>query len=304
MKAVGILRRPVRAGLVIAALLVLAACGSSTGEASEASTTSSQPSASSTTQPVVTTSSTTTTVVAPLEDTCLDGAVGSEATVVGVVEYVRVRAASTTASDEIDRLGLGSTVTVFADELTYDGSDYWWVTVRLPAAGTCGSVAAEFLADESGRLDQQIPGLSFQAPTSSGTWSYPGRTSLRDPIEGSLEGAFFTKYSVTVTEGRRIDQLLADQLSDFQEFEYDYPAEWNSEVSVAGADRAVRLIPIASGSGDLITDRLLVEVGQTTVEASTTVYIEDLDDSPVDDLIVFLDSVAFDPAVFLQAVGS
>lgn len=296
-------RRPVHTGAVLTALLVLAGCGSSSGDPAASSTTSVQPTGTSTTAPTATTTPETTTTVAPLEETCLEGAVGSEATVVGVVDYVRIRMGPTTASDEIGRLSAGSTVAVYADELTYDGSDYWWVPVRIPAAGTCGNVAAEFLANESGRLDQQIPGVTYTAPTATGTWTYPDRTSVRDPVEGSLEGAFFTNYSVMVREGRLIDQLLADQLSEFEEFEYDYPADWNREVSVPGADRAVRLIPVASPSGDLIIDRLLIEVGDATVEASTSVYIEDADLAPVDDLQAFLDSVEIDPAKLLAAVA-
>lgn len=293
-------RRLVRTGLTLI-VFTLAACGSSTGDTPESSTTSSQPT-TSTTAPVVTTSSTTTTVVAPLNETCQDGAVGTEATVVGVVDYVRIRMEPTTASDEIGRLGLGSSVTVFADELTYDGSAYWWVTVRLPASGTCGSVAAEFLANQSGRLDQQIPGLSFQPP-SAGTWMFTDRTSVRDPIEGALDGSFFTTFSVTVADGKLIDQRLADQLAEFQEFEYDYPAEWNSPATVPGADRAVRLIPVASPTGDLTINRLLIEVGETTLEATTSVYIEDLERAPLDELDAFLASVAINREAFLEAIS-
>ncbi|NNC93000.1 MAG: SH3 domain-containing protein [Acidimicrobiia bacterium] len=281
--------------------LAAAACGSSTGDAATSSTTTLQ-TTPSTTMPVVTTSSSTTTLLEPLDETCEDGGVGTTATVVGVVEYVRIREEPTTASDEIGQLSLGSTVAVYTDQLTYDGSEYWWVPVRVPAAGTCGSVAAEFLADDSGRLDQQIPGISFRPPT-SGEWTFTDRTSLRDPVEGSLDGSFFTTFSVTVTDGTLIDQLLADQLAEFEEFEYDYPADWNIELSVAGADRAVRLIPISSPSGDLVIDRLLIEVFATTVEATTSVYVEDFDRAPLDELDAFLDSVAIDRDIFLAAAG-
>lgn len=278
--------------------LVAAACGSSTGDAGTSSTTLAP--TTSTLAPVVTTISSTTTLLEPLDETCEDGGVGTTATVVGVVEYVRIRMEPTTASDEIGRLSLGSTVAVYSDQLTYDGSEYWWVPVRVAAAGTCGSVAAEFLADESGRLDQQIPGI-FSRPPTSGEWTFTDRTSLRDRVEGSLDGSFFTTFSMAVADGALIDQLLADQLAEFQEFEYDYPADWNEEVSVAGADRAVRLIPISSPSGDLIINRLLIEVADNTVEAATSVYIEDLQRAPVDELDAFLDSVAIDRDAFLAS---
>lgn len=292
-------RRLLPTGLFLLTVLVAAACGSSTSDAGSSSTSTSQPT-TSTAAPAATTSSSTTTVVEPFDETCQDGAVGTTATVVGVVDYVRIRMEPTTASDEIGQLSLGSTVAVYTEELTYDGSDYWWVTVRLAASGTCGSVAAEFLADKSGRLDQQIPGISFQPPT-SGEWTFTDRTSLRDPVEGSLDGSFFTRFSVTVADGTLIDQLLADQLAEFEDFEYDFPADWNTEVSVPGADRAVRLIPVASPSGDLIINRLLLEVAGTTVEATTSVYIEDVDRAPLDELDAFLNSVAVDPVAFMAA---
>jgi hypothetical protein len=293
-----------RAGTVAMVLmLILTACGSSGGDTAPASTSTTNPRVTtSTSQPVATTAPATTTTVA-LPDACPDGLPTSQGVVIGVQDWVRIRLLPTTASEEIGRFDAGSTVILYPDTLGYDGSDYWWVTTQVPATGGCGRVAANFLTDASGRLDQQIPGLSFRAPTSSGTWSYAGRTSLRDPIEGSLDGAFFTTYSVTVSDGLLIDQLLADQLAEFDEFEYDYPADWNSDVLIPGADRAVRLIPIGSPSGDLVIDRLLIEIGSTTVEAATAVYIEDLEQAPVDDLAAFLDSVAFDKTTFLAAVG-
>lgn len=291
-------RRLARAGLLLSLGLIAAACGSS-GDA--ATTTTAAPTTTSTTTVSTSTSAPTTTTLPPLEATCEDGAQGSEATVVGVVDYVRIRAEATTASDEIGRLNLGATVTVFPADLTYDGSDYWWVPVRLPAAGTCGNVAAEFLADASGRLDQQIPGITFRPP-SSGEWIFASRTALTDPIEATLEGAFLTSYSVMPSTGNRIDELLADQQAEFDEFEYDYPADWNRPVDVPGADRAVRLIPISSPSGDLTYDRLLIEVGEHTLEVSTAVYIEDFDKAPLTELNDFIDSVAIDPAAFLAAV--
>lgn len=297
--------RLVRTGLGLVVILILAACGSSTDADSSASTTTPtiQPT-TSTSAPVSTTAPPTTTTTLPsLPGACPDGLAATQATVIGVQDWVRIRLEPTTASEEIGRFDAGSTVSVFRETLSYDGSDYWWVAAPMPATGACGNVAAQFLTDGSGRLDQQIPGLSFQAPTSSGTWSYADRTSLSDPIEGSLDGAFFTAYSVTVTDGRLINQLLADQLSEFEEFDYDYPADWNSEVTIPGADRAVRLIPIGSPSGDVLINRLLVEIGETTIEASTSVYIEDLDRAPMDDLAAFLDSVAFDKAIFLAAVS-
>lgn len=297
-------RRTVRICLFVALAALASACGSSGDAATTttvpAGTTSTSEPASSTTAPP--TSVATTTTLPPLGETCEDGAVGTEASVVGVVEYVRIRSEPTTASDEIGRLNLGTSVTVFTEDLTYDGSDYWWVPVRLPAAGTCGNVAAEFLADGSGRLDQQIPGLSFRPPD-SGEWTFVARTSRTDPIEAMLEGAFFTSYSVRLTDGARIDELLADQQAEFDQFDYDYPAEWNRPAAVPGADRAVRLIPIASPSGDLTIDRLLVEVDGHTLEISTEVYIEDFDRAPLAELSEFIDSVAIDRPVFLAAVA-
>jgi hypothetical protein len=216
-----------------------------------------------------------------------------------VVEYVRVREEPTTASEEIDRLADGVTVPVFKDQLTYDGSDYWWVPVRLPASGTCGNVAAEFLADESGRLDQQMPGVSFRPP-GTGTWTFTDRTSLRDPIEGAFDGLFFTRFSLTVADGTLIDELLAAQLAEFEEFDYDYPVDWNRDVVVPGADRAVRLVTVGSPSGDLAINRLLIEVGGFTLEANTSVYIEDLESAPFDELEAFLESIAIDRAAFLR----
>ena len=283
--------------------LVLAACGSSTS--ADSSTSTSEPAAqpTSTTTPVSTTALATTTTVPALPGACPDGLTVTQAVVIGVQDWVRIRLEPTTASEEIGRFDAGSNVGVLRDTLSYDGSDYWWVTVQMPATGGCGSVAANFLTDWSGRLDQQIPGLSFRAPTSSGTWAYADRTSFGDPIDGSLDGAFFTHYTVTVADGLLIDERLASQLKEFEDFDYDYPADWYREVTVPGADRAVRLIPVQSGSGDIVTDRLLIEIGQTTVEASTDVYIEDLELAPTDDLGTFLDSVTFDKATFLQAVS-
>jgi len=292
-------RRAVVAGVALA--LILTACGSSSSDTTAAATATTA-ATTSTSQPVASSApATTTTVVLP--DACPDRLAPSQGVVIGVQDWVRIRMLPTTESEEIGRFDAGSSVTIFPDTLGYDGSDYWWVTTRVPATGGCGNVAANFLTDPSGRLDQQIPGLSFRAPTSSGTWSYADRTSLRDPIEGSLDGAFYTTYSVTVADGLLIDQLLADQLSEFTEFDYDYPADWSSDVLIPGVDRAVRLIPIASPSGDLVINRLLVEIGTTTVEAATAVYVEDVALAPVDDLAAFLDSVAFEREPFLSAVG-
>jgi hypothetical protein len=285
----------------IVLVLVAGACGSSSVDTTGPSTNSSQPT-TTTSAPAATTSSSTTTVVEPLDENCLDGGVGTQATVVGVVEYVRVRAEPTTASEEVGRLGDGASVAVFKDQLTYDGSDYWWVPVRLPASGTCGNVAAEFLADESGRLDQQIPGVTFRPP-GTGTWTFATRTSLRDAVEGAFEGLFFTQFSLTVADGTLIDELLAAQLAEFEEFDYDYPAEWNSDVVVPGAERAVRLITVGSPSGDLAINRLLIEVGGFTLEATTSVYIEDLESAPLDELEAFLESISIDRAVFLGFVN-
>jgi hypothetical protein len=288
-----------RFAAAVVLVLVAGACGSSSTDTTgaPAATGSSQPT-TSTSAPAATTSSSTTTVVEPLDENCQDGGVGTQATVVGVVEYVRVREEPTTASEEIGRLGDGSTVAVYKDQLAYDGSDYWWVPVRLPAAGTCGNVAAEFLADESGRLDQQMPGVSFRPP-GTGTWTFTDRTSLRDAIEGALDGLFFTRFSLTVADGTLIDELLAAQLAEFEEFDYDYPVEWNRNVLVPGADRAVRLVTVSSPSGDLGINRLLIEVGGFTLEATTSVYIEDLETAPLDELDAFLESVAIDAAVFV-----
>ena len=283
--------------------LVAAACGSSSDEAA-ASSISPPASTTSTSEPVTTTAPPTTTTVETSDARCPEGMTPSPATVVGVEEYVRIRLEATTASAELGRLNADSSTEVFADSLNFDGSEYWWVAVQIPGSATCGRVAAKFLSDQSGRMDQQIPGLYFLAPTASGTWTYADRISLRDPIEGSLDGAFFTQYSLTVSDGLLIDQLLADQLSDFQAGEYDYPAEWNSEVDVPGADRAVRLITVVSGSGDVADNRLLIEVGDFTIEARTSVYIEDLDLAPLEAFDLFLESIEFDRAVFLQAISS
>lgn len=294
----------VRTSLALGVVLIAAACGSSTsGTASSSTTTTVVQSTTSTSAAAPTTVVTTTTTLPSLPGACPDGLTATQATVIGVQDWVRIRLEPTVASEEIGRFDVGSTVAVLRDTLGYDGSDYWWVTVQVPATGGCGSVAGNFLTDGSGRLDQQIPGLSFQAPTSSGTWAYADRTSFRDPIDGSLDGAFFTHYTVTVADGLLIDERLAGQLKEFEDFDYDYPADWYREVTVPGADRAVRLIPVQSGSGDIVTDRLLVEIGQTTVEAFTDVYIEDLEFAPIDDLGTFLDSVSFDTEIFLQAVS-
>ena len=294
-------RRARATGIVL--ILILASCGSSsTDTTADLTSPTVAPATTSTSPPAPATVPSTTTTVA-LPDACPDGLSTSQGVVIGVQDWVRIRMLPTTASDEIGRFDAGSSVTIIPDTLGYDGSDYWWVTTQVPATGGCGSVAANFLTDASGRLDQQIPGLSFRAPTSSGTWTYADRTSPRDAIEGSLDGAFFTSYSVTVSDGLLIDQLLADQLSEFEEFEYDYPADWNGEVLVPGADRAVRLIAISSPSGDLVIDRLLIEIGSNTVEAATAVYIEDFERAPIDDLAAFLDSIAFEKATFLAAVG-
>jgi hypothetical protein len=295
--AAGLPRTAAVFGFVGVLALVAGACGSSSTGATDPSPfpTSTRP-AASTSAPAATTSSSA-AVIEPLDETCLDGAIGTQATVVGVVDYVRVREQPTAASAEAGRLGAGSTVMVFKDQLTFDGSEYWWVPVRLAAVGTCGNVAAEFLSDESGRLDQQMPGISFRPPR-TGTWTFTDRTSRRDPIEGRLDGSFFTTFSLTVADGRLIDELLSAQLAEFNEFEYDYPAEWHRTVVVPGADRAVRLVTVASPSGDLGINRLLIEVGDSTVEATTSVYIEDLETAPLDELDAFLESVAFDQAVF------
>ena len=294
-------RRAVVTGAALT--LILTACGSSSSDTTAASTATTAAAATTSTSQSVASSAPATTTTVVLPDACPDGLAPSQGVVIGVQDWVRIRMLPTTESEEIGRFDAGSSVTIFPDTLGYDGSDYWWVTTRVPATGGCGNVAANFLTDPSGRLDQQIPGLSFRAPTSSGTWTYADRTSLRDPIEGSLDGAFLTTYSVTVADGLLIDQLLADQLSEFTEFEYDYPADWSSDVLIPGADRAVRLIPIASPSGDLVINRLLVEIGTTTVEAATAVYVEDFERAPVDDLAAFLDSVAFERASFLSALG-
>jgi hypothetical protein len=289
----------------IALTLILAACGSSSADttAGSASPTTAQATTSTSQPPPTTAPTTTTATTVGLPGACPDDLPTSQGVVIGVQDWVRVRLLPTTASEEIGRFDAGSAVTIFPDTLGYDGSDHWWVTTQVPATGGCGSVAANFLTDPSGRLDQQIPGLSFRAPTSTGTWTYADRTSLRDRIEGSLDGAFFTTYWVTVTDGLLIDQLLADQLSEFEELEYDYPADWTSDVLIPGADRAVRLIPIASPSGDLVIDRLLIEIGPVTVEAATEVYVEDFERAPLEDLAAFVDSVAFDRETFLSAVA-
>ena len=77
-------------------------------------------------------------------------------------------------------------------------------------------------------------------------------------------------------------------------------AKWMSP----GTDRAVRLITVVSGSGDVADNRLLIEVGDFTIEARTSVYIEDLDLAPVEAFDRFLESIVFDRAIFLQAVSS
>lgn len=253
-----------------------------------ATSTSSLPTTTTTTNPPVT---------EPSDGSCPADGTGTEATVVGVVEYVRIRSEPTTASAEIGQLELGTTVTAYTDELTYDGSDFWWVPVQVPGSATCGRVAAEFLADQSGPLDQQIAGVSFRPP-STGTWVYRDRTSLLDPVEALLDGALFTAFSLTREEGALIDDLLAAQLAEFEEFEYEYPEDWFQDVEIPGADRAVRLVTIASPSGDLAINRLLIEVGGSTLEASTSVYIEDLDLAPLDELDRFLESVSIDRARF------
>jgi hypothetical protein len=291
---------PVR---LIISLLTLSLVGAACGSSDDAASSSTVAPQSTTSEATTTAAPTTTTTVALPDATCPNGLDPTTATVVGVEDYVRIRTEASTASAELGRLDAGSSTDAFGDSLSYDGSQYWWVAVQIPGSVACGSVAAKFLSDLSGRMDQQIPGLSFLAPTASGTWTYTDRTSLRDPIEGSLDGAFFTKYSVTVSDGLLIDQLLADQLSDFEAGDYDFPAEWNSEVDVPGADRAVRLIAVVSGSGDVTDNRLLIEVGDFTIEATTSVYIEDLDLAPVEAFNLFLESVELDRDTLLQALA-
>ena len=293
-------RRAVVTG--VALTLILTACGSSSSDTTAASTaTTAAAATTSTSQPVASSApATTTTIVLP--DACPDGLATSQGVVIGVQDWVRIRMLPTTESEEIGRFDAGSSVTIFPDTLGYDGSDYWWVTTQVPATGGCGNVAANFLTDPSGRLDQQIPGLSFRAPTSSGTWTYADRTSLRDPIEGSLDGAFFTTYSVTVADGLLIDQLLADQLAEFTEFEYDYPADWSERRAHP------RCRPRRATDPDRQPER---RPGHQPVarrdrhdnrRSRHGCVCRRLRAAPVEDLAAFLDSVAFDRAPFLSAV--
>ncbi|NNL69238.1 MAG: hypothetical protein HKO70_04695, partial [Acidimicrobiia bacterium] len=59
----------------------------------------------------------------------------------------------------------------------------------------------------------------------------------------------------------------------------------------------------ASPSGDLTIDRLLIEVGDHTLQVTTDVYIEDFEQAPLSELERLIDSVAIDPAAFLAAVS-
>ncbi len=285
--------------------LVISACGeaaSDTTEATGESSTSTTAVDPSTTTTSSTTSSSTTTVVLAGVD-CPAGQPVADATVSGVENWVRLRGAPSLDSEELGQVDVGTVLGTYPATLSYDGTRYWWVMVELPNSDRCAHVAAEFLANGGGRLDLQIPGVTFRTPR-TGTWTFSERTTPRDPVEGFLDGAFYTSYSAFVFDGNLIEQKLAEQLQQFEEFAYDYPENWYSEVVVPGADRAVRVIATVSESGDILADRLLIEVGTYTIDASTSIYIEDLDKAPTEELEDFLVSFQIDPDTFVDRMSA
>ncbi|NNC42322.1 MAG: hypothetical protein HKO03_03655 [Acidimicrobiia bacterium] len=294
-----------RSGLVLIALaaLVVSACG---GSASETTLRPAESSTSSTTvveaTSTTTSTSSTTTTLAPVGIDCPADQPPSQATVTGVDNWVRLRGDATVDSQELAKIDAGSVVETYPATLAYDGAEFWWVAVQQPDSTRCGYIAASFLSTESGRMDRQIPGVFYRIPK-TGVWTFSERIMARDPVEGFLEGAFFTSYGTFVRDGKAIDQILAEQLQQFEDLGYDYPDPWYSEVVIPGADRAVRLIPTVSESGDILGDRLVMEVGNHTIDASTSVYIEDVELAPMAELEDFLVSFRINPSTFLEAMN-
>lgn len=294
-----------RSGSALIALagLVISACGGSASDTTlpAASSTSSTLAVEATSTTTTTTSTTTTTLV-PAGIECPADQSPSQATVTGVDNWVRLRGDATVDSQELAKIDAGSVVDIYPATLGYDGAEFWWVAVQQPGGTRCGYIAALFLSTESGRLDRQIPGVSYRIPT-TGVWTFSERITPRDPVEGFLDEAFFTSYGTFVRDGNVIDQILAEQLQQFEDLGYDYPDPWYSEVVIPGADRAVRLVATVSESGDILSDRLVMEIGNYTIDASTSIYIEDLETAPMAELEDFLISFRINPDTFLEAMN-
>ena len=232
---------------------------------------------------------------------CPVGRRAIEATATGVDDWVRTRNGPSIEAEEVGRIGAGTTISAYPATLTY-GTNLWWVTVRQPENDRCVRVAAQFLASSQFAFGAGLAGVDFELPT-TGSWTFRAPASISDDVSWSLDEGSHTSLSLQIVEGRQIDQMLADQLAYFELEQYDFPADWFEEIEVAGADRAVRPVYTISGSGDIGTSQLLVEVGEHTMIVEANVYVEDLSVAPREQMATFVDSISVDRDAFLSALG-
>lgn len=229
---------------------------------------------------------------------CPDGEATSEATVVGVNEWVRMRGGPSIDAPEIGRLDAGTVVTVFPETLESDGQAFWWVTVVQPQADRCASVAATFLGYAGATSERPLAGVGFELP-SSGDWTHRPRLSPTQSIQWTLDDAAGTSISLQIFYGAVIDTEVAERRSMMASFDIMEDPGWFNEVEVEGADRAVLLVTTIGPGADAYGESLLLEIGELTLEARSTHHEFDIGTIPLEEIRGFIDSIAVDPAVFL-----
>ena len=234
---------------------------------------------------------------------CPLGPADTRAIVSGVDEWVNSRLAPSLSAPVVTQIPVGAELEVNLSTLRPDAEGLWWVTVRLPEHHRCASVAARFLTSKSVQISDVAPGVGFVFPA-TGVWRFQPPSTPIDAAVWQLEGTFATTISVQVLRGRWIDERLAAQLERFESEDYEFPEDWYRELSVTGADRAVRPVYTISGSGDIGVNEIWVEAGDFTLVAATSVYAEDLDTAPFDELEAFLTSITVDRDELADAFAS
>ena len=210
-------------------------------------------------------------------------------------------------SSVIATLSEGTEITYYVPDVqppTTDGNT--WVEADLGGAeptGRCAYIAASFVRTSSGPIDRAPAGIGYALPQ-IGNWLVHPRSGPAGPTRWQLEGSFATSLSIDVAAGRSIDDVIAEQEAVFDEFDYDINGPWFEDITIAGADRAIRPITIVSGSGDVATGAIHAEVEDYLISITSDLYIEDMSRVPIDEMTAFVNSLVIDRATLLDGLGA
>jgi len=219
---------------------------------------------------------------------------------VGGSDPVDAYIAASTASDVVLQLTPGQAIDAYIPAAAVQNGGVAWIDVSA-GGSRCLNLPAQMVEVTSGRISEPPTGIGYELPA-EGSWTVRPRPGDLGRTSWSLDEAELTAVSIGVSSGNGIDAYLAEQQRVFDEFGYTIEDGWHEEIDLAGTDRAIRVIPIVSPSGDTVSTAIFAEVDGFTITVSSSIYVEDVSVAPVEEMEAFIESFTIDRDVFVEAL--